>query len=393
MEDVKQVAEEIFEEIVAIRRTLHRHPELGFCEFETAKLICDYLDMLGIPYEKNVAGTGVVGLLEVDKNAKTLLMRADMDALPTQEESNCSFKSEIDGQMHACGHDAHVAIVLGAATILSHLKDRLKCNIKFVFQPGEEVAGGAEPMIAAGIMENPKVDAAVGGHVMNSVEAGKIGIKYGEMMASPDDFHMDIYGCGGHGAYPHNCIDPIAIGMQILTAWNALSARYTTPLEKHLISTNVFQAGTCYNIIPDTAHIEGTVRVFNEGLRQQLAKRMKEIAEQIAAAFGATCEFEYVFSYPPLVNDKIMTDAVRESAEKLLGAENVEELIEPSMAGEDFAYFCREVPSCFINYGTGNKAKGITQPLHNSKFTIDELGIKTGMMVLSQFALDFGQEK
>ncbi len=390
MEEVKRIAEEIFEDVVAIRRELHRHPELGFCEFETANLICNHLDKLGIPYEKNVAKTGVVALLKVDKNAKTLLMRADMDALPTQEKTDCPFKSEIDGQMHACGHDAHVAIVLGAATILSRLKDRLKCNVKFVFQPGEEVEGGAEPMIGAGIMEKPKVDAAVGGHVMNSVEAGKIGIKYGEMMAAPDDFRMDIHGCGGHGAYPHNCIDPIAIGVQILAAWNALSARYTTPVEKHLISTNVFQAGTCYNIIPDDVHIEGTVRVFNENLRQQLARRMKEIAEQIATAFGATCDFSYAFRYPPLVNDKKMTDAVRESAARLLGAENVEELFEPSMAGEDFAYFGRLVPSCFIYYGTGNKAKGITQPLHNANFVIDEQGIKTGMMVLSQFALDFG---
>ncbi|MBQ4518492.1 MAG: amidohydrolase [Clostridia bacterium] len=389
MEEIKRIAEEIFEEIVNIRRTLHRHPELGFREFKTAELICQHLEALGIPYEKNVAQTGVVGLLEVDKNAKTLLMRADMDALPTREESNCPFKSEIDGQMHACGHDAHVSIVLGAATILSRLKDKLQCNVKFVFQPAEEVEGGAEPMIAEGVMENPKVDAAVGGHVMNSVEAGTIGIKYGEMMACPDDFHMDIHGRGGHGAYPHNCIDPIAIGVQILTAWNALSARYTTPVEKHLISTNVFQAGTCFNIIPDDVHIEGTVRVFNEDLRQQLAKRMKELAEQIAAAFGATCDFEYVFRYPPLVNDKSMVDAVRDSAAKIIGADNVVELTEPSMGGEDFAYFGQLVPSCFINYGTGNKAQGITQPLHNSKFTIDEAGIKTGMMVLSQFALDF----
>lgn len=389
MEDIKQIAEEIFDDIVNIRRTLHRNPELGFQEFKTAELICKHLDALGIPYEKNIAQTGVVGFLEVDKHAKTLLMRADMDALPMQEESDCPFKSENPGKMHACGHDAHVAIVLGAATILSRMKDKLECNIKFVFQPAEEVEGGAEPMIAAGIMENPKVDAAVGGHVSNGVPAGKIGIKYGEMMACPDDFHMDIHGRGGHGAYPHNCIDPIAIGIQILTAWNALSARYTTPLEKHLISTNVFQAGTCFNVIPDTVHIEGTVRVFNEDLRQQLARRMKEIAEHIAAAFGAECEFEYVFRYPPLVNDKEMTDQFRESAEALLGVENVVELTEPSMGGEDFAYFGSIVPSCFINYGTGNADKGITQPWHNSKFSIDEEGIKTGMAALAKFALDF----
>ncbi len=392
MEEIKRIADEIFEDIVALRRTLHRHPEPGFCEFKTAELICKYLDKLGIPYQKNVAGTGVVGLLEVDKNAKTLLMRADMDALPVKEEADCPFKSEIDGMMHACGHDVHVAIMLGAATILSRLKDQLACNVKLVFQPAEESNGGAEPMIAAGVMENPKVDAAVGGHVINHVEAGKISIKYGEFMAAPDDFRMIIHGKGGHGATPHKCIDPIAIGVQILTAWNALSARYTTPIEKHLISVNVFQAGTSYNIIPDDALIEGTVRVFNEDLRKQLAKRMQEIAEQISSAFGATCEFEYFFRYPPLVNDNALTDAFRASAAALIGAENVMEETEPWMAGEDFAYFGKLVPSTFILYGTGNEKQGITMPLHNSKFCVDENGIKTGMMVMSQFALDFGKQ-
>lgn len=392
MEDIKLIAGEIFDEVVKIRRTLHRHPELGFQEYKTAELICSCLDGLKIPYEKNVAETGVVALLETDKNAKTLLLRADMDALPIQEEVESAFKSETDGKMHACGHDVHVAVALGTAMILSRLKDRLRCNVKFVFQPNEENEGGAEPMIAAGVMENPKVDAAIGGHVMTNVPAGKIAFKYGEMMASPDDFSLEIYGRGGHGAYPQSCIDPIAVGVQILSAWNALSARYTTPLEKHLISVNVFQAGTCSNVIPDTAHIEGTVRIFNEELRQQLAARMKEIAEQIAAAFGAKSEFHYNFRYPPLVNDRRMTEALCQSAERLLGRENVLEISEPSMAGEDFSYFGRLVPSTFIHYGGGNTEKGLDMPLHSSKFAVDEDCIKIGMMVLSQFALDFGEK-
>ncbi len=391
MEDIKRIAEELFDEIVALRRTLHRHPELGFCEYKTADLICSYLEKLGIPYERGIAKTGVVGLIETDKNAKTLLLRADMDALPMQEESDCPFKSETVGCMHACGHDAHVAIVLGTAAVLMRLRDRLRCNVKLVFQPAEEVEGGAEPMIAAGILENPHVDAAVGGHVMNTVPAGKILVKYGEMMAAPDDFKMTVRGKGGHGAYPHKCIDPIAVCVQILNAWNALSARYTTPIEKHLISVNVFQAGTCFNVIPDEAYIGGTVRVFDETLRQQLAVRMDEIANQIAAAFGAVCEFTYTFRYPPLVNDKGMTDAMRQSAAAILGADNVVEGTEPSMAGEDFAYFGRHVPSVFINYGAGNEAMGAAMPLHSSDFIIDETCLKTGMMVMSQFALDFGR--
>ncbi|MBR5236515.1 MAG: amidohydrolase [Clostridia bacterium] len=392
METVKQLAEQIFDEIVEIRRTIHRHPELGFCEYKTSDLICSYLEKWGIPYKKGVAKTGVVGLIEVDPKAKTLLLRADMDALPVQEETDCDFKSQIDGCMHACGHDVHVAILLGVAAILMQMRDRLSCNVKLVFQPAEEGEGGAKPMIAEGVMENPHVDAAVGAHVINSVPAGKVLVKYGEVMASPDDFNMTIRGKGGHGAYPHECVDPISIGVQILNAWNALSARYTTPLEKHLISVNMFQAGTCFNVIPDDAYISGTVRTFDETVRQYLAKRMGEIAEQIAAVFGAECEFNFNYLYPPLLNDQAMTDAVRKSAEAILGKENVLEGVAPSMGGEDFAYFSKEVPATYIYYGSGNEKIGAVMPWHNAAFTIDEQCIKTGMIVMCQAALDFGEK-
>ncbi len=393
METVKQLAEEIFDEIVGIRRAIHRHPELGFDEHKTADLICSYLEKWGIPFKRNVAQTGVVGLIEVDSKVKTLLLRADMDALPVQEETDCEFKSQIDGCMHACGHDSHVAIVLGVAAILMKLRDQLSCNVKLVFQPAEETDGGAKPMIAEGVMENPHVDAAIAGHVTNDVPVGKVLIKYGEMMASPDDFNMTIHGKGGHGAYPHKCIDPISIGVQILNAWNALSARYTTPIEKHLISVNKFQAGTCYNVIPDDAYISGTVRAFNEEIRQQLAKRMQEIAEQIAGAFGAECEFDYNFRYPPMVNDQKMTQAMQKTAETILGKENVVEGTMPSMGGEDFSYFGEMVPATYVYYGSGNEAIGAVMPWHSANFIIDEDAIKTGVMVMSQFALDFGKSE
>ena len=389
--DVKQIAEEYFESVVSIRRHLHQNPELGFDEVQTAELICSELEKMGIPYQNHVAETGVVGLIEVPGATKTLLIRADMDALPMQEENDCDFKSKRDGVMHACGHDAHMAIVLGTAMILKRMQSFLACNIKLIFQPAEEVEGGAEPMIRAGILENPHVDAAVGGHVMNSVPAGKVLIKYGEMMAAPDDFKLIVHGKGGHGAYPHQCINPIMVAAEIMKGWDALSAHCITPLEKHLISVTIFKAGTCFNIIPDSAELGGTVRVFNETVRRELADRMKEIAEKIGEAYGAQCDFHYTFRYPPLVNDKGMTDAFRASAERILGAENVVEGTEPSMAGEDFAYFGHYVPSCFINYGMGNPAIGAVQPLHSSNFTIDENGLKTGMIALSQFALDYGR--
>ncbi len=389
MEQIKQLTEEIFEELVAIRRDIHEHPELEYQEFRTSELICSYLDKLGIPYQKNVAKTGVVGLIMTNPDAKTLLMRADMDALPMNEETDCPFKSKTCGVMHACGHDAHVAILLGCASVLSKIKDKLKCNVKLVFQPAEEDAGGALPMIEEGIMENPHVDAAIGGHVMNNVEAGKVLVKYDEVMASPDDFDLVVTGRGGHGGYPHNCIDPIAVAIQILSAWNILSARYTTPLEKHLISTNMFQAGTCYNVIPDQVVIKGTVRTFDNDVRHKLAEEMEKIAHHVAESFGATSDFKFTFRYPPLLNNKEMVNSFRISAEEILGAGNVVEGVYPSMGGEDFAYFAERVPSVFINYGSGNEAMGATMPLHNSKFTIDETCIKTGVLAMCKFALDF----
>lgn len=390
MEEIKKIVEEIYEDVVSIRRKIHQHPELAFCEVKTSAFICDYLEKLGIPYKKNIAKTGVVGF--IDRGAdKTLLIRADMDALPMQEESDISFKSKNEGIMHACGHDAHVAMLLGCGAVLSRLKDHLSCNIKLLFQPAEEGVGGALPMIEEGVMENPRVDAAIGAHVSNSVPVGSVLVKDREFMAAPDDFDLVIHGRGGHGALPHSCIDPIAIAIQIITAWNILSARYTTPLEKHVISTNMFHAGTTYNIIPDDAVIRGTVRTFDYELRHKLAKEMEQVAHRIAEAFGATCDFNFIFRYPPLINDQAMTDAFRKSAAEVLGADCIVEGEDPSMGGEDFAYFAERVPATFIYVGTGNETEGITMPWHSSNFMIDENGMKSGIMTMCQFALNFGK--
>lgn len=390
MEELKKLVEEIYEDVVAARRHIHQHPELEYHEFETSAYICEYLDKLGIPYQKGIAKTGVVGLIDVQAE-KTLLMRADMDALPIKEEVDVPYKSVNEGVMHACGHDAHTAMLLGCATVLWKMKDKLSCNIKLLFQPAEEDAGGALPMIEEGVMENPKVDAAIGAHVNNAVPAGSILVKTGEFMASPDDFSLVIHGKGGHGALPHNCVDPIAIGAQILTAWSVLAARYTTPLEKLVISTNYFHAGTTYNVIPDEAVIRGTVRTFHAGLRREVSEEMEKIANQMAAAFGATCDFSFIFRYPPLINNEAMTMAFAESTKTLLGEERVVYGKVPSMGGEDFSYFAELVPATFIHVGTGNEAEGIVAPWHNSKFNIDETGMKAGVLSMCHFALTFGK--
>ena len=390
MEEIKQIVEDIYEDVVRVRRHIHQHPELDFHEFETAAYICNYLDSLGICYEKNIAKTGVVGLIDTQSD-KTLLIRADMDALPMQEEADVPFKSKNDGVMHACGHDAHVAMLLGCATVLWKIKERLSCNIKLLFQPAEEDAGGALPMIEAGVLENPRVDAAIGAHVNNAVPAGSVLIKDGEFMAAPDDFDLVIHGKGGHGALPHKCVDPIAIAVQILTAWNILSARYTTPLEKHVISTNCIQAGTTYNVIPDEAVIRGTVRTYDAELRRKLPVEMESIAHKIAEAFGATCDFTFTFRYPPLINDVKMAEAFRKSAANILGEDCVVPGKDPSMGGEDFAYFAERVPAVFVHVGTGNENEGITMPWHSSNFMIDESGMKAGVCAMCKFALDFGR--
>ncbi len=391
MNEIKQIVKEIYVEVVSIRRTIHQNPELEYCEYETGALICSYLDRLQIPYQKGIAKTGIVGLIEAENATKTLLLRADMDALPMQEETGLPYASKNDGVAHACGHDTHMAILLGTAMVLSRLRHRLKANIKLVFQPAEEAAGGALPMIKEGIMENPHVDAAAGGHVMTNVEAGKVLVKRGEVMAAPDDFDLIVHGRGGHGAYPHKCVDPIAIVMQILSAWNTLSARFTTPLEKHLISVNMVHAGTCYNVIPDDAFVKGTVRMYNNEVRQALPQEMEKIANNICEAFGATCEFKYNFRYPPLINHDDMVNAFCKSAAEILGEDNIVEGVEPSMAGEDFAYFAQNVPSVFVNYGAGNPSIGADKPLHNSAFIVDERCLLSGVLAMSKFALDFGE--
>ncbi|MBE7010786.1 MAG: amidohydrolase [Ruminococcaceae bacterium] len=390
MNEIKQLVDEIFDEAVAIRRLIHQNPELSFEEYETAALVCSYLERLNIPYQSGVAGTGVVGLIEADEAKQTLLLRADMDALPVQEETGLPFASKREGVSHACGHDVHVAIVLGTAMVLARLKHRLKANIKLVFQPAEETTGGALPMIEAGVLENPHVDAAVSGHIMTNVEVSNILVKRGEVMASPDDFEMTVHGRGGHGAYPHECIDPIAITMQILAAWNTLSGRFVSPMEKHLISVNMVHAGTSCNVIPDDAYVSGTVRMYSEAVRKQLANEMKRVAEGICASFGASCDFTYNFRYPPLLNNDYMVNEFIKSARDILGDEHVIEGKEPSMAGEDFAYFAKYVPSVYVNYGGGNDAIDAVHPLHHSAFIADEEAIRCAVLALSQFALNFG---
>lgn len=370
-EMIKNLANDIFEEAVMLRRELHKIPELSFCEYKTALFVSKYLNKLELPCESEIAGTGVVAFLDAGKKS-TLLLRADMDALPVDEEEH-AFSSTHSGVMHACGHDAHMAGLLATAKCMASAKEHLKANVLFVFQPGEETDGGALPMIETGILEKYSVSCAAGLHVMNDLEAGKIRIKSGALMASPDDFDIIIKGKGGHGAYPEKCIDPILVASEVILNLKALSENET------VVSTCAVSGGNTYNVIPDSVILKGTARMFDETVRKALPAKMEDVIEKACKKAGADYEFQYNFRYPPLVNDEKMADFLADAAEKVLGAENVVRGGEPSMAGEDFAYFAKNVPSVFFHLGTGNKKSGIEMPLHSSDFKIDESALKVAV--------------
>lgn len=393
MEALKCAADRLADKVVQTRRELHQIPELAFCETKTAAYICSRLEQIGIPYQNGVAQTGVVALIEGAPGAKTLLLRADMDALPMQENQTREYCSRHDGAMHACGHDGHVAIMLGVAELLWERREELSCNVKLVFQPAEEDTGGAMPMIAAGALEAPKVDAALALHIMNEVECGKVRVRQGAVMASPDEFDLTIVGQGGHGAYPQECVDPIVIASQIVTAFSVLASRFTSPFEPAVISVCSINGGSFYNIIPEKVCMRGTVRLYDNSLRQELPIRMEQIVKQYTEAYGAGYEWEYRKMFPPLMNDDSMVRKFSACSSEILGEENVLTGGQPSMAGDDFAYFAERVPSVYFNLGAGNREKGTVMPLHSPDFDFDETCLVTGVLAVSWFALCFGKDR
>ena len=369
---INVIAQSIKAELINIRRDIHAHPETGLKEFRTSALVAEKLRYLGLEVQVGVGVTGVIGLLRGKNPGKTLLFRSDMDCLVMDELNEVEYKSCNPGLMHACGHDAHTTWLLGAAKILVNFKDELNGNIKFVFQPAEESLGGAERMIKAGILHNPKVDAAIGAHVWPEVESGKIAVKYGPMMAAPDRFKITIKGKGGHGALPQFCVDPISIGWQIYSALQNILTRKADPLEPVLISVCRFNSGSAFNVIPDHAEMEGTVRTLNHETRKKMALMIEDCARSICEINEASCEFKYDPYYPPVINDNSMTALIETVGNDFLGEENVVKLERAAMIGEDFSYFQNEVPGVFFGIGTYNKSKGIVHGLHNPHFNIDE---------------------
>ena len=388
MSEVKRLGEKYLQHMINLRETIHMYPEDGFSEFTTSKIIIEELEKLGIKVQKNVAKTGVVGLIEGKYPGKTVLLRADMDALKIQEQADVEYKSKIDGMMHACGHDGHVEGLLGAAMILNELKDNLHGNVKLVFQPAEERDSGALPMIEEGVLENPKVDAAFAAHLWGYLNEGEVHLKEGPMMASPDIFNINVIGKGGHGAVPQESIDPIVITCQIVNSLQTIVSRKINPLDPVVITCGRIQGGDCHNVIPNEVELEGTIRTFNEETRNWVPKVMEDLIRGITTSQGAAYEFKYEPKYPALINDKYMTSFAKESLKKVVGEENVFDLKEPNMGGEDFAYFAQKVPSAFIFVGiANNKSEPVIH--HNPYFKWDSKNVGILAQGLSQIAIDY----
>ncbi len=391
---IRKLAEQYRENIVRVRRTVHANPELGHEEFQTAAFLVKELSALGYEVQSGLGGTGVSVLLRGAEEGKTLLVRADMDALPIREETGLPFASRTDGKMHACGHDAHVAAVYGAACILKELKEELCGNIRFVFQQGEEVPNGAGSLIASGILEDPPVDAAVSTHVWPDIEAGRYGVRTGPVMAAPDFFTITIHGKGGHGSQPEKCIDPIRVGHRIYEELSEIPATVSGVISPSVVSVTLFQAGTCSNAFPDSCVMEGTVRSYDAAVQEKIRFRMEKVINSAGERYGASCTLQYRTTCPAVVNDAGLAQTAIRSAEKLWGKDAVVETPVPAMTGEDFSCYLEKVPGVFIWTGVRREDLGMTWPLHHPKFTADEDTLHRTSALLSQFAADYlGCEK
>ena len=374
----------ICNEIISARRAIHQNPELSFEEYETAKIITDILFRHGIDYQCGIAKTGIVAHIGT-KTDKVLLIRADMDALPVEENTALPYKSQKSGVMHACGHDIHTASALAAALILKKYENLLNGSVKIVFQPAEETTGGALPMIEEGVLSNPKVTCAIGGHVSPQFKVGKVKYRKGPLMASPDDFEIKFIGKSTHGAEPQNGISPIIPASEFVCKTSVIGDELKKNGDNVLSVCTIISDGNT-NIIPDTAVVKGTFRTFDEESRHNAAKLLEDEAMTIAQKHGASIEFKYNFMYPPLINDDKITELLVQTAANAIGNENISEFEKPLMTGEDFSYFAKNVPAVFFWYGANG---GSDAPLHSSKFVADEGAIEVCANLFCNFALKY----
>jgi amidohydrolase len=380
------VPERLADDVVLVRRDLHMHPELGFAEHRTAGIIADRLRKLGYEVHEHVGKTGVVGIMRGSRPGRTIMLRADMDALPILEENTHSFRSQADGSMHACGHDGHVAILLGAAALIADRRDELAGAVALVFQPAEEGLGGAKVMIADGLFERFNIERAYGLHLSTKYPTGVLGFREGPMYASSDSIEITVEGVGGHGSAPHDAVDPIYTAATFVTAVQQVVSRHIDPLEPGVVTIGAISGGTTHNVIPRTCKMLGTVRAFSDDVRRAMPERIERVLRGCCQASGASYSFDYLWRYPVTANDPEQTRYSRALAGQTLGDDRVVEAAQ-LMGAEDFSFYAERVPACFYTLGAqGGPHSG--HPHHSSLFDIDERALPTGVAMMVALALD-----
>jgi amidohydrolase len=385
MADFLHESQDLFEYSRALRRDFHRHPELGFQEVRTAGIVAKELNQLGLEVSTGVGKTGVVALLEGDQPGPVVLIRVDMDALPIQEETGAEYASTVSGVMHACGHDGHTAIGLTVARILGKQRSSLKGSVKLVFQPAEEGLGGAESMLADGVLTNPSPDVALSVHLWNEKPVGWVGATPGPVMAAADIFRIHLQGKGGHAAQPHFTADPVAAAAQIISALQTVVARNVAPLEAAVVSVTTLRAGDAFNVIPDTADLQGTIRTFKAEVRQRVVERFEQVVVGIAQAMGCQAEIELQSITPAVVNDPQLTALVQEVCGNVLPDSQVD-ATSMTMGSEDMAFMMQDIPGCYILVGSANAAKGLDAAHHHPRFDVDEESLTHAAALLSATA-------
>ncbi len=386
----KAEVEALREQLVVWRRDFHMHPELGLQEHRSAGIVADTLRELGYQVQTGIAETGVVGLLEGKQPGPVVMVRVDMDALPVTEENETEYVSQNPGLMHACGHDAHIAIGLAVATLMAQRRDEMAGTLKLVFQPGEEGMNGAGLMVQEGVLENPRPDVFLATHVWNDKPVGTIDVTPGGVMAAADKWTCIMRGKGGHGASPHQTVDPIVASAQIVTALQTIVSRNVSPLETAVVTVGMVHGGDAFNIIPSQVELTGTIRTYSPWIREMVWQRMREVIEGVATACGAEAELEIDALTPAVLNDGKVVEVVRAAAEAVVGPENVFSG-ERTMGSEDAAYFMEDVPGCYFFVGSANAERGLDAPHHNPRFDIDEgalpLAVATLMHALAHYLL------
>jgi len=388
MIDFKSEAEAMREKLVALRRDFHQHPEIAFEEVRTSGIVADELRKLGMEVQTGVGKTGVVAILEGDKDGPTVLVRADMDALPIHEENQTEYVSKNAGKMHACGHDGHTAIALGVAQLFANHRESMKGRIKFVFQPAEEIGSGATAMINDGVLENPRPDVSLGLHLWNTMPLGILGVADGPVMAGSSSLGIVITGKGGHAAIPHNCIDPVPVAAQIILALQTIVSRNISPQESAVVSITKMIASDADNIIPEQVTLRGTMRFFRVETRDLIEKRIREIATGIATAMNCTVAFEFHHATIPVVNNPNVSAKARETFKKLVPA-NKMVMQEPTTGGEDMSLLMNDIPGMFFFVGSANDARGLNYGHHHPKFDFDEDVLPLSVALLASAVADY----